>query len=237
VYVAGGEIRYKPGTNNRFQYAARLWVDGVEQALEGGGEADGSGDMYNSAAYSVWVRNGEVYVAGYSEDADHARVCTIWKNGVKYAMPGLAGFFRQMAIDSAGAVYALVRGDEVYEVYGIAPDLSSAWPVVMDQGTPLCIAVDGTDFYAAGLDYPEAYYWKNGGRHQLPRPAGSSWAEARAMHVVAGGVNVAGVRYQSGSYYTQVWRDGLALPQNDPLAIKTAYGSQSEATPGGIFVK
>jgi hypothetical protein len=238
VYVAGSEIRYRPGSDpddEEYEYMAKLWVNGVAQTLEGAGAVDGSGAMLSSQARAVRVHAGSVYVAGFSEDAGHNVRATIWKDGARFQMTGLEASFQNMVIDTAGNIYCRYSSN----IYKVAANLLSYETITLDGsgGAKLGMAVDGADWYVVGWMGNDAYYWKNNGAATLlPRPAGATWVEAHSAHVHNGTLYVAGVRSQSG-YYTQLWKGGADVLLTDDVAIKTNYSSSATAKPWWIFVK
>lgn len=70
IYLVGFERR---GTQNN----AKIWKNGVGTFLS---------DKPGSNAKSVYVHNGDVYVAGYETNSEGKRVAMLWKNGVGTAL-------------------------------------------------------------------------------------------------------------------------------------------------------
>nr|WP_321415206.1 Ig-like domain-containing protein [uncultured Allomuricauda sp.] len=92
LYVAGVELN--PDTS---QFMARLWVDGKPVELEGASDS-------SSAANSVYVDNGSVYVAGEYFNGDPV----VWKDGVQMDLqpdPNYAKGVAKAVFVSNGHVY------------------------------------------------------------------------------------------------------------------------------------
>ena len=176
VYVAGNAV------NDKGEHIAMLWKNGLPQILTDG-----------TSAYSVYVSNGDVYVAGNKT----------WKNGkVLYENGGRSIF---------------VTEDDVYVAGSVQNNRSIA--VVWKNGVPQYLTndsynayaqsvfVSGDDVYVAGyIAGSFAILWKNGVAQYLTN--GNDWAYAESVYVSGDDVYVAGAE---GYFWpvAKLWKNGV----------------------------
>jgi hypothetical protein len=228
VYIAGFEQINSDGDR-----VARLWRDGVQVQLLG---VDETADRW-SRANAVRVHNGNVYVAGHTQVTGVNSIRgAIWKDGQLHTMDAPAGIeLNDIQFDSGGVAY--VRAGS--RIFRVSSDLSSLTEITMNvSGTIDDIFIDGADIWAAGQSGSDAYYWRNGDRFPLPRPAGTtSWSEAWAIFVHNGTPYIVGrtLRPSPATYSITLWIDGLVV--DDDRTITDTFGAPMGTNPLDLFVE
>lgn len=207
VYIAGYEII-------EGRHSATVWKDGVATHLNDG--IDDYGD-----AMSVFVKDKDVYVAGYIRPKTGSKsTATLWLNNT----PRSLTFSGDYSI--ANAVY--VSGNDVY-VAGYEVSGKTSTSIIWKNGvretldadeysTALYdIFVSGEDVYAVGIgtDNTEkisfAAYWKNGVFTKLT--TGQTNAYANSIFVEGNNVYIAGSDYikdNVGHLVPILWVNGVA---------------------------
>jgi len=200
VYVAGrdgsGDDREAEGYYRR----AVLWKNGTPQQLNGA-----SDDSY---ALSVFVSDGDVYVAGFDNG-----LAALWKNGARQQL-GTIGIWSE-------ALSVFVSGGDVYVAGAFdKEDDPNGGAVLWKNGTPQelshtvgqayahAVYVSGNDVYVTGCDNQKAVLWKNGNRQQLSSTA--DYTYAHAVYVSGGDVYVTGYEwnYPDDNESAVIWKNG-----------------------------
>jgi hypothetical protein len=159
VYMAG--IEEFPSETSSYpsnRTKPSLWKNGVKQFL------DVSNNTRYGQAKSVFVSDGNVYVAGWDDNS----VAALWKNGVKQTL--FAGYVP--AYSYAYSVF--VCGGDVY-VVGEANGYAVIWKNGMmrrlnghsDSCARSVFVSDGEVYVAGSCEY-NATLWKNGVAQKLP---------------------------------------------------------------------
>ena len=219
IYVAGF-VGFKKAT---------LWKNGVPTELSDGSEI--------GRAYSVFVNDTDVYVAGYVVNQDQVRVATLWINEVSITLFS-HGF-------SAVAESVFVKGADVY-VAGYAENeenvrVAALWKngVLsglsngLKDGLAHSVYVSDTDVYVAGFvinqeGFAVATLWKNGVLTELSD--GFSGARANSVYVSGTDVYVAGsVVNQWGIVVATLWKNGV------PTGLSND-GSNAAAVANSVYV-
>ena len=244
VFVYGGDV-YAAGRTWDTLYSgsffnAMFWKNGELQPLSDVNRID-------SEARSVYVSDGNVYVAGFEENEPGMIYATFWKNGVSQRLSRL----------SDGSTYAqansvFVSGDDVYaagfEEYdnhwgfnipilwknGVAQRLSSDY-----TSEARSVFVSGGDVYVVGYELHvegdegnlkainRAKIWKNG-VEQFLSDVSDNYTDAYSVFVSGNDVYVAGQEItdpstMSGRYAT-LWINGHKVTLNRD---KKSYGHAS----------
>jgi hypothetical protein len=153
VYVAGNSY------NNEGESRAILWKNGRPQYL--------TSEKSESAAYSVYVSNNDVYVVGY-EYTNGKSYAMLWKNGVAQQLSN--GRY------SACAWSIYVTGDDVYVAGNEFNEEKKLIATVWKNGIPIRLSKESSfaqsvfvldnNVYVAGKTYKNqkevATVWKNG---------------------------------------------------------------------------
>lgn len=225
VYIAGYEII-------EGRKSATVWKDGAATHLNDG--IDDSGQ-----AMSVFVKDKDVYVAGYTSPRTGGNsTATLWVNNT----PRPLTFSGDYSI--ANAVY--VSGNDVY-VAGYEVSGKTSTSIIWKNGvrealdadgyTTLLynIFVSGGDVYAVGMGTDNttkmsfAAYWKNGVFTKLT--TGETNASANGIFVEGNNVYIAGsdyIRDPIGHLVPILWVNGVAN--------RLPAGSNSIARATGVFV-
>ena len=168
VFVAG---YYRDPDNQTY---AGYWKNGEFIDLQAG---------YSSLAYSIFVYNNDVYIAGYYNDGGMTHAC-YWKNGVLYPLDGPLGTKARRILVVSGNVY--IAGDYSSESYACYWENGQFIPLedsVISWGRGLYIEkkdilfsstndVYVSGFITNGSIYPA--YWKNGKREKVLPSAGAT---------------------------------------------------------------
>ena len=218
VYVAGffigGQVIGGQATVTR----AILLKNGVPQSMDFSGGGEGR---------SVYVANGDVYVAGDRSEQGKT-IATLWKNGVVQNL----GENLDAGISRSSATSVFVSDEDVY-VAGYA-DGDRRYPVLWINGTPrylqsqtscdefLSVFASGGDYYIVGSvlrsDEYLATLWKNNEPGQSLAPySKSSSSYAHSVFVSDGDVYVAGVEN-----FRRLWDKPEALPPALGASVPTA---------------
>ena len=211
VAVSGNGSVYMSGEING---VGKVWKDSVEQ----------SGYANLSRAYSIFISDEDVYVAGISTDIK----AVVWKNGTElYTLTVSEYNYAKSVVVADDNVYTAVYGvtDEgyliphvfkndtmLYVLDAICPIESSSYPLGL-------YVSDNGDIYMAGSDgegwgNSVAKLWKNG--ESVPLDLGGM-ASTYAFSVFVSGDNVYVVGYEPWSFYKALlWKDGklTTLPSN-----------------------
>ena len=168
VYVVGVE-------NN----TAVLLKNGIKQVLDGG-----------TFAYSVYVSNDDVYVAGYLVNADSTTVARLWKNGVLQTLEDAEG--------TQSHSVCVANNNDVY-VAGFTGTSAILWKngirQTLETGQDYyteSVYVYENDVYVAGTGNGQAILWKNGTSQILNDGYG-----AGSVYVNSDDIYVAGSGYES----------------------------------------
>lgn len=231
VYVAGY-------AGNRAVNVAMYWKNGLPQALTDG--------TRNAKALSVYVADGDVYVAGGQSNVSGVDVATYWKNGVEVALTdGTADAMAESIVVSGSDVYVAgyqslpSQGGDVitYWKNGIAIPLTGP-----SYGEARSITISGNDVYVVGwtedsIEYapntwmigPVAKLWKNGVLTPLSDLT-TTTAVAESVVVSGSDVYVAGyaapATHTAGSepWTAQYWKNGTVIPLTNGVDGAKAFG-------------
>jgi uncharacterized protein YjdB len=243
VFVTGDGTVYISGefVTTDWLAVARLWkvtpggavtIEPLEGVYETGG-----GNFY-STAYSVKVRNGDVYVSGGSGPAAQPRPC-VWKNGARHQFEITSNdWFVDMDFATDGRPFLFGYNGEVYVA---ETDLTAAtlYPMQNKESyyTMSHMCVSGDDVYVVGYYAAQgAWLWKNGVRSDVPRPSGSGRHEANDVFVHEGKVYVSGLSLVAGQIWAmQHWIDGELVVDADRRP--NSQGAQIPGRATSIFVK
>jgi uncharacterized protein YjdB len=241
-YIAGYEYHYEPGTSI-LDVAPRLWKNGKIQTLQSH-EDEGYGEY--SFANKVLVKNGSVYVGGYTRYAeDYWERPVLWKDGERHIDMHEEDFrVIDFGVTDNNYIYALMRcaypslwGVSTYSVWRISPDYGTwqhqfnMYPAeygAQKWSELIHLFVDGNDWYVTGYIDDDAYYWKNGEFTpvKMQHPVGLSWVEADDIYVIDGDVYVAGPGGTSDDwieFYLVQWKNGEIITD----------GAITDTLPGG----
>lgn len=212
VHVTGGDV-FVAGYDSHLvnPHRAVVWKNGVATALTNG--------LNEAAAFSVYVWDKNVYVAGYERDRT-ARVAMLWKNGVPEKLSD--------GTRDATATSVCVRNGDVY-VVGSESNGSGQVAILWKNGQaqPLSdsssdmlmyaesVFLSGTDVYVAGYGITpqntrsRAIVWKNGIEQTL---ASKTFSYAKSIFVLNDDLFVAGYEFlandDSGTSKAVLWKNG-----------------------------
>jgi hypothetical protein len=196
-------------------------------------------EVYSSSANSVFVSNGDVYVAGQKYDSSQGKyVAVVWKNGVAQCL--------DTQFESSIAASVFVHGGDVY-VAGIQANLllsslTTGTPTLWKNGTPQLINapfgvistarsvfVSNGDVYVAGALFDvygtRAVVLKNG--EPLPMDFSNDYSViGSSVYVSDGDVYVVGTRTSSGKSIAMLWKNGAA----QDLSIDNYYANNTVDT-------
>ena len=232
VYAAGYESRnvLRDGFYNTVYSVAKLWKNGVAQNLS-------DGTTVKTSASSVYVSDGDVYVAGH-EIIGNKRIAVLWKNGVMQRLTDGSAW------EVASSVF--VSGNDVYVVTGHPPGGSSSnavaalWKNGIHQNLsnrgdqPFSVFVSGNNVYVAGKGFwQSAMLWTNGVVQTL-----NSAAEAYSVCTSGSDVYVAGVRYYYDNQYSTatLWKNGVAQSLTSTNVNKFASANSVYVSGNNVYV-
>lgn len=204
------------------------WIDGIVHPLPG-----------NTEANSIFVYDGDVYVAGYEYDASgNNPQARCWKNGI--SMPLQLGSYPssgESVIVVNGVVY--VAGYE-YEINseGIGKEVAKYWvdgvPVSLSDGTQRAYAFDiaisqHDDVYVTGMEVSgsqfAAKYWLNGTptilSSDLTKHSTATSIAVSGDNVLVGGFEESGESQYSTIGYATYWMDGTYFHKTDGSDMAT----------------
>jgi hypothetical protein len=222
IFVAGEES--EPGKTQ-----AILWKNGTRTALPT--------LETNSWAYSVFVNNGDVYIAGKEQNSTTSKDYPIlWKNGLRTLLP---------APDATGIARSVyVAGTDVYVAGEIISNAGKSFPAYWKNGSLVQLSTtvegittsvisDGTDIYLSGADIVSGnnlpVYWKNGVKSILPTSAGLPYGQGNDIKVKSGTVYVAGFEYAATPVNSNsiLWINGtsnaLSIPAQSVIAANAIH--------------
>lgn len=208
LYVAGYQDYLEGDCDTWFclPYAAMLWKNGVAQPLT---------EANNSLALSVFVANGNVYMAGNQIFDDSLSAALLWINGVAQRLND------EKSSASASSVFVL--NDDIY-VAGYNENSEGGHATLWKNGVAerlsggqfaTAVFVSGSEVYVAGYGL-QAMLWKNGVVQTLSSV--SDFSSARSIYVSGEDVYVAGHKFTLGSDGSHgpeqplVWKNGLLIP-------------------------
>jgi hypothetical protein len=226
VYVAGYE------KNASGKWVAKYWKNGQAMPL-----SDGSKDSY---ANSVYVRNGDVYVAGYEEGGRpfYSGIAKYWKNGTPFNLTGQPPnvFTEARAISVspngdvhvAGVMYSTNVFNDPQPVYWKNGNLMPLTNGAI--GEARSVAINGTDIYIVGsmVHGQPSYgvYWKNGGIVPLAANQNTR-AYANSVTIHNSDVYVCGTYWDhdQGHNYNRAiyWKNNVAFPVEDLSRSSIAF--------------
>ena len=209
VYVAGYVLN-KQGIS-----VATLWKNGKAQSL-----TDGTLSAY---AYSVFVSDGDVYVAG-----DDGVAATVWKNGVAQRLSD--------GTRTARAHSVFVSGNDVYAVgwhdwgqygwatlwkNGVTQRLSDRIIDGNDGVSANSVFVSGNDVYVVGDDGFIATLWKNG----VARTFENSETYSSSIFISGSDIYIAGyTNFGDGDWMiATLWKNGVAQYLTDKSNYSIAH--------------
>lgn len=218
LYVSGGEDGG----------AAAYWKNGVKTALTNG--------TYDAAANAIYVKNGDVYVAGYEKNAAGNWIAKYWKNGAPVLLSA--------DVAHGEAIDIVVNGTDVHVTGKKAGKLvhwKNGEAVVISNNNnafPRKIFVDKNDVYIAGSEFNgaginQAVYWKNG--TMVPVTDGSFNAQAMAIVVHNGDVYVSGYESQPGRSVAKFWKNDKATTLSNATS-RSAYAPAIGVSGAHVFV-
>ena len=198
---------------------AMLWKNGMALPLT---EVN-----LDSRAFSVFVANGDVYVAGDTELFTGHSIATLWINGVARQLND--GRF------SASATSVFVSNDDIY-VAGYEEGKAKLWkngvPETLTGGTnAAAVFVVGTDVYVAGYGSTGAVVWRNGVPTQLSD--GTIPTHATSVFVSNGDVYVVGNELHGDFNKAILWKNG------EPTSLsgdQYATASSISVSGGDVYV-
>ena len=229
VYVAGGGFSSE-------RDIAKVWVDGVEQAL-----ADVNTDLY---ATSILVAGEDVYLAGYEFNWDvyngwspYPTRAVLWKNGAPQPLTdGHHGASASSVVVSDNDVY--VAGFESNGIKNVATVWKNGVAQPLGDGTidsyATAVFVTMDDVYITGYESfgapsytMRAILWKNG----LPQQLTAGYT-ANSVFVSGSDVYVAG----SGYTHAMIWRNGEAqhFETTSQAAALSIYVTGKDVYVGGF---
>jgi hypothetical protein len=220
VYVAGYERSVEDVGNDGLKLvgpvAARIWKNGVAQEIDNNADGD--------IAYSVYVSDGDVYVAG-GRYIPSRYIATIWKNGVVQELND--------STSNAEARSVFVSGNDVY-----IAGYESSKPVLWKNGEshPLSdgsdlsraysVYVSGSDVYVAGYERNDSHIsigkvWKNGSASSMAFPGKiEPWTEIYSVFVSGNDVYTAGYELLNDVRTARLWKNGKV---STPFEISARY--------------
>jgi hypothetical protein len=231
VYIAGWIKVYTGKPDLGYVSRPCFWKNGARTDLDLPRKTEDGG---NGLASSIFISNGDVYIAGsYSETwnrVSSSSIPCIWKNGIRTDLATIDDPAQANSIFVSGNdVY--VAGDEYLEEpehtffpcywkNGVRTDLPSAKDAeTIWESSAKSIFVSGNDVYAAG--YIQTYstalhlrnipcYWKNGLRIDLSlkTPSIGEWGWATSVFVSGSDVYVAGNDYGQQISIPCYWKNG-----------------------------
>ena len=211
---------------------ASMWKNGDMQPL----------DTYWSRAYSVYVTDCDVYVAG-TVGSSTGRA-TIWKNGIaQYLTPDAicnadigSVYVSNGDVYVAGSEWSYDKQTYIAKLWknGIAQNLSSGatWMAVTS------LSVSGSDVYVAGFEIPDrnkgigiAKLWKNGQEQNLTD--GTICSSALSVYVSGNDVYVAGFEGNTA----RLWKNGVVQNlSNGATVASTVFVSGGDVYVAGYDV-
>ena len=238
VYVVGSMGYFAPSTAvyttptavyPKAGWVANYWLNGVPVQLPGqffpAGPQNSTVDVYSEYVSGIFVADGNVYVAGgsneyYSDVSSTYQFAQYWDQGVATSLVG-------NLLDSSGGnvterpnttgIY--VSGTDVY-VAGVVSGLFTPQAVywkngvssIIGNGSANAIFVSGSDVYVAGYSIINgvnvATYWVNGQPTVLSTSPQST--VANAIFVSGSDVYVAGIDVVNEVAYATYWKNGVA---------------------------
>jgi len=232
VYVAG--VQYKDGV------VATVWKNGVAQYLTNG--------TNEAVAYSIYVSNDDVYVAGYACYEKNSKCfAAVWKNGViQHLTDGtnLANAYSVFVSDND--VY--VAGYEEIEYPDGFLTLAKLWKngeaQTLDYGVANSVFVSNGNVYVAGsVDSYKSLFgnyvfggiatvWKNGIGQCLTDETNA--AHARSVFVYNDIVYVTGYEYIGQTSVAKLWTNSVV--QNLTDGTRSAEGNSVFVSGGNVYV-
>ena len=221
VYVAGYEIE---GAYS----VAKYWKNGTPVSL-----TNGANDAY---ANSIFIYNGDVYVAGVEEVNHETTVAKYWKNGVATSLTnGSTNAEATFIFVYNGDVY--VAGFEREGLNNVAKYWKNGAPVSLGgrntNSNAFLIYLDNGVVYVAGRenegDTEVAKYWRNGAPYKLSN--GNNDATAYSIFVNNNNVYVAGREFNGSVDVAKYWSNGssntLSSGANEATAYSVFYSNGS----------
>lgn len=223
AYVAGYE------KNENGIWVAKYWKNGQAVSL-----SDGSKNNY---ACSIYISDGDVYVAGHEGGTDPFITSTglakYWKNGTATYLPGKGKYTKTEAkaivvsgsdVYVAGIMYSANNGQDPQPVYWKNGNLISLTDESY-EGYAEAIAIDGNDVYVAGYynGYNRGCYWKNGVKNSLTAGAGT---KVYPKNIIAhkGEIFVCGTYYDHNENGRAIyWKNDIAFPIQEPSTFSIAF--------------
>jgi hypothetical protein len=183
-----------------------LWVNGEEgQLLESGGYGE---------AYSVFVSDGDVYVAGCYDATGSglALRAAFWKNGVRQDISTTDGYATSVYAQGTDVYVAYWRQNSLDEYQACLWHNDTETVLSMAESEAFAVTVHNGDVYVAGRKHVEdilwcAVLWKNGVEQLLS----DEFSYARSIYVDGDDIYVCGLN-GSGSYNSaskaMYWKNG-----------------------------
>jgi len=232
IYVAGHEFKGRFGLSGVPNGVAVLWKNGVRQDLTDG--------TYSASAFSVYVSDNNVYVAGFEcvkSGEYEQRVAKLWKNGVEQNLADAYGATATSVFVSNNDVYVAGNGldgaklwkngemqyltDATFDTYASSVFVfgndvyvtgSKTWKNgdVLYSNGGSSIFVSDNDVYVAG----NGKFWKNGVAQELT--GSTSLTFPTSVYVSHNNVFVVG--YDGTDGRIKLWKNGKKQKVPDTFA-------------------
>jgi len=205
VYVAG--MRKEPmiwqSTTIGHRNVAAVWKNGAISSI-GLDSLEDDDVATGSHALSVFVADGNAYVAGYQYNRERGTMAAVlWVNGAATRLSEAKPFGQSPV--SARSVY--VSNGTVY-VAGEAGNNAVLWvngeASVLGPGCARSVCISGGDVYVAGLLYGDSVIWKNGMARNLV--GNGQYSNVVSVSASGGDVYAAG----NDGLYAILWVNGGA---------------------------
>lgn len=176
----------------------------------------------NANAWSIFVDQGDIYVAGDASNIDNrTAVALYWKNGTAVPLTDGSSYAEatSIAVDQ-GNVYVAGNDGQVAKYW------KNGVPTILSEKAKVrAIYVGNGNVYVAGFSNTSALYWVNGQMFETPA---DGYVYVNAMFVSGSDVYVAGeVRPVDKKPIAQYWKNG------NPVALTDGT---REAVLNGIWV-
>ncbi|MCL1894901.1 MAG: Ig-like domain-containing protein, partial [Holophagaceae bacterium] len=220
VFATGNGNVYTAGWSD----GAAYWRNSVRYYLNATGDSE---------AYSIFVANGNEYVAG-EQSYGSTYEASLWKNGQVRPLnvnTGYGSWANSVFVyDDVEYVAGVQRAgsDVMYPTLWVNGQAQHYGPGVSTDANAYSVYVRGNIPYVAGWIGDDGYYWVDGVAHRLQRSR--SWVEAYSIFVADNGdVYVAGCE----DWLPTVWRNGNLLYR---LSFDYSFANYTQGYATSIFV-
>jgi hypothetical protein len=207
VFVWGDHV-YIAGVENG---AATVWADGIPQRL---GEAE-------SEAMSVFVSDGEVFVAGWEESVPGTRFAMLWVNGVGRRLSGGGPHDEAASVQVLGSTVFVAGTSEKHKM-SVATLWKNYVPIQLGENGVSsyanCVQVLGSKVYVALNQRGFAQISTNGTRALVSKKS----SKINSVSVSGGDVYAAGTMGGNAT----VWRNNSPRQMNN---INSSRGAEAKS--------